>query len=78
MSVAEKSSGLYDVKPCSPLGVNQRLGGKCLNIQGLVWLILYPRRWRRHVSTNRMAIFKGLHGVVILETEFFIATALRT
>jgi hypothetical protein len=37
----------------------------------LVWLILRPWRWRRHVPPKRLLTFNRLHGVVSQRIELF-------
>jgi hypothetical protein len=77
------SSVFWDIMLCSPLKINWRFGRTCsachlLSWWFLVWLILGPCRWRRHVPPKRWLTFKGLHGVISQEVELYITTAVRT
>jgi hypothetical protein len=73
-----KSPIFWDITPCSPLKVNRRFGGICVQGRRISQarnhqeagskqgqrLILRPWRWCQHVPPKRRLIFNGLHGVI--------------
>jgi hypothetical protein len=64
----------WDITPCSSLKVGQTFGGICsLHLQGRS-----INRARNQHEAGRKQNFKGLHGVMSQNTEFFLSTAVRT
>jgi hypothetical protein len=66
----------YNLAPPSS-GYQHEAGSKrlCLTLAScwfLAWIILRPRRRRRHIPPKRRLTFNGLHGVISMKTEFFI------
>jgi hypothetical protein len=77
-AVVMKSSTFSDIKQCSPLKINRRLGGTCrLHLQNrrislcLARFILLPWRWRRHLPPKSRMTFNGLHGVISWKIKLF-------
>jgi hypothetical protein len=82
-----------DVRPCSPVKVNRRLGRKYLfHLQGLrvtqasllssscqflAWLTLQPWGLKRNVLPKRRFTFTGLHDVMLQRSELLITSTVR-
>jgi hypothetical protein len=68
-----RSSIFWDIRPCSPLKVNQS-SRSCHLVSRwfLACLILRTWRWRRNVPPKRRLTFDGLHGVISQKIELFI------
>jgi hypothetical protein len=67
----EKNSFFLDIRPYSPLKINDVSEEHVASI-----LILRSRRWRRHIPPKRGLTFSGLHGVISQKKGLFIITAI--
>jgi hypothetical protein len=80
-----KSSVVWNITPRNPLKVNRHYGGTCrlcfLSVSCWfdAWLILRPRRWRRHVPPKRQLTFNGLSSrtIALGSTQLLIEISTR-
>jgi hypothetical protein len=72
------SSVIWNTTPYSQLKLNRHFCLLPASCWFLAWLILGPRRWRRHVPPKRRLTFNGLQGVISQKILLFITTAVRT
>jgi hypothetical protein len=68
----KKSSFFLDIRPCSPLKINDVSEEHVASI-----LILRSRKWRPHIPSKRRLTFSGLHGIISQKKGLFIITAVR-